>query len=303
MPLAWIAAAGPALGQSISSVQVASATPQSPTATVGVTYKAAETAGDMNIVVVGWNDTTATVQSVTDSAGNAYKLAIGPTSGSALRQSIYYAANIVGGSDTVTVSFSTAAVYPDIRILEYRGVTGLDVTAGSSGSGTTASSGSATATSANELIFGADTVSTGTVAAGSGFTSRIVTSPDSDLAEDKIATTTGSYSATSTMYSGAWVMQMATFSDASLPPPGTLSGLSCTTNTFTGSGSDTCTVTLSAGAGTGGLAVSFSSSNSAVTVPASVTVPAGATSAGFTATVSAVATAQNATLTASAGGT
>ena len=61
--------------------QVASATPQTPTASVPVTYPAAQTAGDLNIVVVGWNDTTSTVQSVKDSAGNNYVLAIGPTAG------------------------------------------------------------------------------------------------------------------------------------------------------------------------------------------------------------------------------
>ena len=88
-------------------------------------------------MVVGWNDTTATVQSVKDSAGNTYSLAIGPTSGTALRQSIYYAANIVGGSNTVTVTFNQAAAYPDVRILEYRGVTTLDVTAGASGNSAT----------------------------------------------------------------------------------------------------------------------------------------------------------------------
>ncbi len=81
-------------------------------------------------MIVGWNDTTATVQSVKDSAGNTYSLAIGPTSGTALRQSIYYGANIVGGSNTVTVTFSQAATFPDVRILEYRGVNALDVTAG-----------------------------------------------------------------------------------------------------------------------------------------------------------------------------
>jgi hypothetical protein len=47
----------------ISYAQVASATPQSSTATVSVSYPAAQTAGDLNIVVVGWNDTAATVQS------------------------------------------------------------------------------------------------------------------------------------------------------------------------------------------------------------------------------------------------
>ena len=71
---------------------------------------------------------------------------------------------------------------------------------------------------------------------------------------------------------------------------------------MTGAGSDTCTVTLSAAAGSGGLSVGLTSSNAAVTVPATVVVPANATSAGFTATVSSVTTAQAVTLTASAGG-
>ena len=191
-----------------------------PTATVPVTYPAAQTAGDLNIVVVGWNDTTATVQSVKDSAGNTYSLAIGPTSGTGLQQSIYYAANIVGGSNTVTVTFSQAAAYPDVRILEYRGVTTLDVTAGASGNSATANSGAATTTSANELIFGANTVATLTGAAGSGFTSRIITSPDGDIAEDKMVTTAGSNSATATLSaSGPWVMQMVTFSAVSGPVP------------------------------------------------------------------------------------
>src|ERR1035438_5170828 len=46
----------------ISFIQVASATPQTKTTTVSATYPAAQTAGDLNIVAVGWNDTTSTVQ-------------------------------------------------------------------------------------------------------------------------------------------------------------------------------------------------------------------------------------------------
>ena len=204
----------------ISFTQVASATPQTPTASVSVTYPGAQTVGDLNVIVVGWNDTTATVQSVQDSVGNTYSLAIGPTSGTGLRQSIYYAANIAGGSNTVTVTFSQAAAYPDVRILEYRGVSTLDVTAGASGSSAAANSGAATTTSANELIFGANTVATGNAAAGSGFTSRIITPMDGDLAEDKVVTTAGSNSATATLTgAGPWVMQMATFSAVSGPLP------------------------------------------------------------------------------------
>ena len=200
------------LAVAIGFGQVAAATPQSPTATVSVTYPGAQTAGDLNIVVVGWNDTTAAVQSVKDSAGNTYNVAIGPTSGTGLQQSIYYAANIVSGSNTVTVQFNQAAAYPDVRILEYRGVTTLDAKAGASGNSATASSGSATTTSASELIFGADIVATMTGAAGSGFTSRIITAPDGDIAEDKAVTTAGSNSATATLTAaGPWVMQMVTF--------------------------------------------------------------------------------------------
>jgi hypothetical protein len=81
----------------------------------------------------------------------------------------------------------------------------------------------------------------------------------------------------------------------------TLSALSCSNASMTGSGSDACTVTLSGPAGSGGLSVSLASSNVAVVVPATVVVPANASSAGFTATVSSVSTGQAVTLTASAG--
>jgi hypothetical protein len=196
----------------ISFGQVAAATPQSPTATVPVTFPGPQTAGDLNIVVVGWNDTTSSVTSVKDSAGNTYNLGIGPTSTTGLQQSIYYAANIVGGSNTVTVTFNQAAAYPDVRILEYRGVTTLDASAGASGNSAITNSGSATTTSANELIFGANTIATVTAGAGSGFTSRIITSPDGDIAEDKVVTTAGSNSATATLsWAGPWIMQMVTF--------------------------------------------------------------------------------------------
>jgi hypothetical protein len=198
----------------ISFVQVASATPQPPTTTVPVTYPGPETAGDLNVVVVGWNDTNAAVQSVNDSAGNVYSLAVGPTSGIALQQSIYYATNALTGNNTVTVTFNQPAISPDVRILEYTGVSALDVTAGASGTGNASSSGSATTatTAANELIVGANTVSTDSIQSGIGFTLRIITNTDADIAEDEIVTTTGVYAATAPVdTSGNWVMQMATF--------------------------------------------------------------------------------------------
>jgi hypothetical protein len=194
----------------ISFVQVAAATPQS-SQTVAVSYPNSQTAGNLNIIVVGWNDTTAAVQSVEDSSGNVYNLAIGPTDGMDLSQSIYYANNIVGGYTTVTVTFSKVAYYPDIRILEYSGVGTLDKTAGASGNGSTANSGAVTTTAEEELIFSANTVYAMTSGADTSFTSRIITQ-DGGIAEDSIVSTTGSYSAAAPLTSaGPWVMQIATF--------------------------------------------------------------------------------------------
>ncbi len=206
----------------IKCVQVAAATPQSPTSPVVVSYPLAQTAGNLNIVVVGWNDTNASARSVADSRGNTYALAVGPTKGTAVTQSIYYATNIVGGSNRVTVTFSQAADYADIRILEFAGLSPtwrLDVTAsasGASGNDTVVSSGVARTTSAKELIFGAGTTGWGFDEAGSSFTSDVITT-DGDIAEYEVASATGTYGATATLGadgSANWVMQMATFKSA-----------------------------------------------------------------------------------------
>jgi IPT/TIG domain len=202
-------------GGAIHFVQVKSATPHPTSLSVAVTYSVAQTAGNLNVVEVGWNDTTSSVNSVTDSRGNGYVLAVGPTRGTGLTQSIYYAKNIVGGTNSVAVTFNKAAAVVDVRALEYSGLdtaNPLDVTAAAAGTGTTGNSGAATTRSANELIVGAGMTAGAFTKAGTGFTSRIITSPDADIAEDQITTTPGSYSATApTSSSTPWVMQMAAF--------------------------------------------------------------------------------------------
>jgi hypothetical protein len=206
----------------ITYVQGNYATPHSSATTVAVPFTAGQAAGDLNVVVVGWNDTTAAVSSVRDSSGNTYALAVGPTiyssSTEPFTQSIYYAKNIAAatGANSVTVTFSTAAAYPDIRILEYSGAdqnNPVDATAASSGTSTTGSSGSATTTNPTDLLFGANIVWTLTTGPGSGFTQRLLTSPDGDIAEDRMVTATGSYSATAPLNgsAGSWVMQMVAF--------------------------------------------------------------------------------------------
>ena len=125
----------------ITFVQLAYATPSS-AATVRVPFARAQTPGNLNVVVVGWNDTKRTVRSVTDTAGNVYVRAVGPTAlPGSLTQSIYYAKSVVASStNSVTVTFSSTASFPDIRIAEYSGLDPLDpldLANGSSGSGGT----------------------------------------------------------------------------------------------------------------------------------------------------------------------
>src|SRR6266850_2154329 len=163
----WLYPASLVAAPTITYVQSNYATPQTPQTTVNVTFTAAQAAGNLNVVVVGWNDSTATVNTVTDRSGNVYVRAVGPTvlSG-ALSQSIYYAKNILSaaaGANIVTVTFSVAAQYADIRILEYSGAdpnNPVDVTAAGSGNSATSSSGAATTTNPTDLLFGANMVYT-----------------------------------------------------------------------------------------------------------------------------------------------
>jgi hypothetical protein len=198
----------------INFVQVNYKTSNPSASSVSVAYPAAQMAGNLNVVVVGWNDTASSVSSIVDSQGNTYTRAVGPTTGTALSQSIYYARNIAGGSNTVTVTFNQTAAYPDVRVMEYSGANTsnpLDVTAGSSGTGMTGNSGSATTTAANELIFGAGMTFDIYNAAGNGFTNWVITN-FGDITEDKGVTHTGSYNATAGIRSSAaWVMQLVTF--------------------------------------------------------------------------------------------
>jgi hypothetical protein len=218
-PYSTLASATTSAIPTIVFVQGHYATPQAAQAIVTVTFTAWQHGGDLNVVVVGWNNSTATVKSVTDTKGNVYKLAVGPTVQSGVAtQAIYYAKNIAfatAGANTVTVNFNGSAAYPDIRILEYSGIdiiSPLDVTAAASGNSASSSSGAVTTRVANELIIGANLVQTHTTAAGSGFIQRMITVPHGDIVEDRTVTAIGSYAAAAPISPSAqWIMQLVTF--------------------------------------------------------------------------------------------
>jgi hypothetical protein len=76
-----------------------------------------------------------------------------------------------------------------------------------------APSGTATTNFARELVLGAGVTSASFTGPGTGFTTRIITSPDDDIAEDRTVTSAGAYAATAPQTS-RWVMQMVTVKGA-----------------------------------------------------------------------------------------
>ncbi len=198
-----------------------------------VTFASPTTAGNLIAVYVIW-DSAGTV-SISDSSGNTYASAVGPTLWNSRKYSVqvFYARNIKGGADTVTARFSTALTsFGIVYIHEYSQldqVAPVDVTAAAVGTGTSISSGSAATSSANDLLFGA-AVSMNTVTrAGTGFSVR--STAQGNMTEDRLVSTQGSYSATATNSGGGWAMQMVAFrlagsQPADITPPTVPAGLS-----------------------------------------------------------------------------
>ena len=206
----------------------------------------AQVAGDTNVVIVGWNDATSTIQSVTDTGGNTYKVGAAIVRGAGMSQAIYYAANIkAAASNKVTIVFSQSVSYPDIRILEYGGLdpsVPFDVAASASGSSGTASSGSVTTGTTNELLVGGGTTKSYFSDAGANYTKRVITNPDGDIAEDRVVGA-GTNAATAPLgIAGQWVMQVAAFR-----PSGGGGGSTTTTAGTTTTSSSTTTTTTVAG--------------------------------------------------------
>ncbi len=191
-------------------MQIASAVPQQPQTTVRVRFSKAQAAGNTNVLVIGWNDDTSRIVSVSDSAGNTYRVAAATVRGQDLSQAMYYASNVKGGSNSVTVTFSGAVPFADISAAEY---SGLDASAPFDGStSVTGTSGQAktaslATTGSHDVLVAAGTTQGAFTAAGAGYTIRVITRPDADIVEDRVVSAAGSYSASASVQ-GSWVFQL-----------------------------------------------------------------------------------------------
>jgi hypothetical protein len=184
-----------------------------------IAFSSNNAAGNLIVFALDWNSQSVIVNSITDTNGNTYVSAAGPVNGQgglgSWRDQIFYAKNIGGGANTVTVHFS-GAVDSELYLHEYSGAdktSPLDVTASSTGNSSIADSGSRTTNFPNELVFGYCQSNGESCAQGTNFATR--RTDTGNLSEDMIATSTGSYSASANLTGVAyWIMSMATFKPA-----------------------------------------------------------------------------------------
>jgi IPT/TIG domain len=218
-------------------------------AAVVATMPLSQTAGNLNVVAIGWSDTTAHTLTVQDSEGNTYTQALNATIGLGTGQAMYYAKNIKGGgpSNAVTVTFNPAAAFPDVRVAEYSGLdptSPLDQVSALSGNGGIASSGPITV-AASELVVGAGTTDGAFTGSGTGFATVDITANGNDL-EHQVAPPVGIVTAQAPV-SGNWVMQAVSFFHGAPVPDFSFSPAPApASNTLTAGTSTSYTISVSA---------------------------------------------------------
>jgi hypothetical protein len=188
-----------------------------------VAYNAPNTAGNTLVVFARFTGGSGT-PTIKDTNGNTWVELFSNTNGSDIN--VIWAA--YGAAGTTTTNYVTVAQPTQntlqIAIAEYSGVTSvspqLDQSTSATGTSTSANSGSATTTQANELILGFidNATSNGlTVTPTNGFTARQTVNGNLVLM-DKTVTATGSYAATATLSSSvAWFAAVATLKGTQLP--------------------------------------------------------------------------------------
>jgi hypothetical protein len=171
-------------------------------------------AGDLIVVAVDWNFSAGMqTASFTDTDTDMFTVATATTADGAVAELAYATAGS-DGPDSVTITLDApAANYIEQRVLDYGGLTALDVAHGGSGETETPGPitvGPITTAAAGELVVAFVDSDGGTAAAGSGMMLR--SGFDGDAVEDAIAPAAGAYTATAAVDAASkWLMCVAAF--------------------------------------------------------------------------------------------
>jgi len=187
-------------------------------------FSAVQTAGNLNVIFIGWEGSASSLISVADSAGNAYTRAQIVSYGTTATQVVFYARDIVGapaGGNSVTATFDSRVGNPDLRIVEYSGVDPtrpLDVAGGQGGQATLTSSGAVATTNATDILVASNFSQQSTTAAGAGYTLRMK-DQYAQIVEDATVGATGKYTATAPQTKSGWyLMQLVALRAAAAAP-------------------------------------------------------------------------------------
>jgi hypothetical protein len=179
-----------------------------------VTVTLPSVAAHRALVVALDHDTSSSLVSVTDNAGDIFATVLGPID-STFRHYILLALDVSGmpGDRIITVTLDTPTSVIEVYGHEYANFAQTGAFDRGDGASGTAlglmQSPPIITTAPNELIFGFGTA--GGAKVGTGFTGRSVF--DSNVTEDRIAGPPGSYAATATAVAvgGSWTMLVAAF--------------------------------------------------------------------------------------------
>lgn len=203
----------------ITFVQGAETAAGNDTSSLTLQYHAAETAGDLNVVVVSWHN-GASVTSVTDNAGNTYQRAGSTVSFNFASIDAdlvtYYCPSVQGGQQpTITAKFNAQAHDAELRIAEYSGLASVgtfDAWNSNVGGGVTLGSDKVTTTNAHDLLFVADVVGGDTIFPDSSYTVRSSMNDNGDIVMDREVMQTGQYDASAGQDSlQVWAMAIYAF--------------------------------------------------------------------------------------------
>ncbi|MBA2285828.1 MAG: hypothetical protein H0W02_10115 [Ktedonobacteraceae bacterium] len=227
-----IAATLPAIVQKASAVSTGSV------ATLAKAFTSNNTAGNSIVVVAGCGNGTA--MTVADSLGNTYTSAIAAPNSTTFEAQIFYAVNILGGVNTVTVTNAGSAASMAVQLYEVNGLIAqvanvLDQTSSGTGTGTTASASNIASVSPNALAFAGVAVGT----AAQAVTASVGTFWTLDSSQNSAGTPAGlftfgalsqalgsvtSVAAKATIASSEpWAYAVATFKPVTLGVQGTVS--------------------------------------------------------------------------------
>ena len=206
--------AGPSVISIINTKMTDTLTPSSPT---NVVYSANTTANNGLLVSVGVQS-VATLNTPTDSQGNAFTLVGTVTNATGgLLTSAWFVPKCIGGSNTVAVTYTGSPNFIAVGISEMTDSNGnpngfaLDAHTTLAASTANPSVTTAATTVASELVYGAITTDGVNPAAGTGYTGFNVGVNTGRAEERKFVTATGTQTVNYTATSANWALVAGTF--------------------------------------------------------------------------------------------